>query len=651
LKPRVTVTERKAGPVKQEIRGSSRAKGPTDEDLRWWLAPSEDLWQRVVQVADRIEDNSSGRRRQNYAHHLMYSDVDPFTVYATMGENFDRTGDFGSGSRITLNVVQNAVDSAASMIAKNKPKPMFLTDGADYHTFLKAGKLTKYVGAVIEDADVYNIAERVFTDAAVYGTGALRFFLDKEEGRVRCEWVYINEILVDDIEGQREKPCQIHQKKFVSRDVLCTMFPKHETAIRAVEMPSALAANRGVADVIPCYESWHLKSGAKAKDGRHSICVNGVTLFDEEYDKDYYPILFWRMYHAPMGFWGRGICHSIGRIQRTINKLLRTIDIAQDLVAAPVYFVPKTAMVQWDHLLANDIGRAVEYLGEQPPTCVPQQAMANEVYQHVWALEQRAYNIVGVNQNMAQGQKQPGVESAVGQREATDIATGRFQVVSQRWEQWFTEIAHVIVDMSKDLGDEAELNVEDRGSLTRVKWADVDLERDRFKIAVYQFSGLPSTPTGRIETLQSFKDMGLVDNEWFMTLLDLPDLRQMTDLETSTKALAMASLAKIKETGDYKAEWSPTDKMNLPEAFSVAAKTYVDAKLKGLPQDTLDLIDQYCQDVQYLIQKQAPPAPPPPAVPPGGMPQDMGQGAPPPDGSAPPPGAPPPAPPGPPPPQ
>lgn len=642
-----------ADPAKRRIKVDHRNQpvrdtGPGDPDLRWWDGSTDTMWERVQAVTTRIEQNMSGRRRQNYLHALMYQDVDPVSVYGYSADQMDRTGDFGSSSRVTLNVIQNAVDTATSMIAKNRPKPMFLTDGSDYKTFKKAEKLTKYVSGVIDDARVYPIAERAFTDGCVYGTGALKFYRSTDNKKLCCEWVFLGEILIDDLEGLRERPSQLHQRKYMSRDELVAMFPKYEKEIRAVDTDvNNSLAGKSIADVIPVVESWHLETGPKAGDGKHAFSISGCTLLSEPYTKPYYPILFWRMYHSTLGFWGRGFCHAVGRIQRTINKILRVIDQSQDLIGVPVYMVPKTAMVKWDHLLANDIGRAIEFFGETPPSVVtPPVVVPQEIYQHVWALEQRAYNILGVNQNMAQGQKQPGVESAVGQREATDTAQGRFQVVGQRFEDFFKEIADVIVDMSKDL-DDPEINVDERGELTRISWSEVDMERDKFKISVYPVSQLPTTPTGRMETLGELKADGSIDQAEYMRLLDMPDLKQATNLETATVAVVAAQLDKIRETGEYRAEWKPSAKFNLAQAEQMAVKMYVDSIRRGVDVDSLALMDQYIDDIQYLIRGQAPPTPPAPAA--GGPPPDMG-GAPPPEmggGAAPPP----PGPPGPPPPQ
>ena len=80
-----------------------------------------------------------------------------------------------------------------SKITKNKPKPTFLTDGADWELQQKAKKLTKFCEGVFYGAKVYQEATKAFIDACIFGTGAVKFFAC--DGEIKCERVLIDEIL------------------------------------------------------------------------------------------------------------------------------------------------------------------------------------------------------------------------------------------------------------------------------------------------------------------------------------------------------------------------------------------------------------------------------------------------------------------------
>lgn len=600
------------------------------DDLRWWRAPPDILHERVWAVAERIRKNSAWRWRRNFMYLLMYGDIDANAVY----RHYDSLGAMdGEVGAIQLNVVQNAVDTAASLIAKNRPEPLFITDGAEFEDRVKAEDLTRYVAGVFEEADVYEKAQRAFTHAALFGPGALKFYPDEGRARIACEVVPIVEILVDELDGVDEHPTQLHHRKHYPRDVLAEMFPDSRDEILAANSDTrSNVVAQTVGDRIPVVESWHLRSGPKADDGLHTICIENATLRSERYDKDDYPIIFWRWYPASIGFWGRGIVQEIEGIQRSINRRLRSIDEAEEL-APPLWVVNRSAQVEWAQLLNNELGRVVEFTGPDAPAPVVPQILPPEVYQHLWNLVSRAYEIVGISQGMAQGQKPPGVESAAAVREVADIASGRFQQVGQRWERFFTRIADVIVDLSKDLytrNAKLAVRVKDEDALETIEWKDVDMDRDRYRIQVYEISALPATPQGRLAAVTEYMQAGWIPKEAAMSLLNVPDLKRFTNLETSTIDLVQKTIGRIKRKKIYNAEMKPISQMNLALAMQIATMEKVRAKYQNLNDDTLNRLDLYLADLADLMKQQAPPpAPPPPpgapAMPVGAPPPPMPQ--------------------------
>ena len=66
--------------------------------------------------------------------------------------------------------------------------------------------------------------------------------------------------------------------------------------------------------MVKVIESWHLSSGPKAKDGKHTICTN-ATLFKEDYDKEYFPFVFFRWNVRPVGFFGQGLAEQLQGLQ------------------------------------------------------------------------------------------------------------------------------------------------------------------------------------------------------------------------------------------------------------------------------------------------------------------------------------------------
>src|ERR1017187_2866277 len=377
---------------------------PKRANHRWWLMSDENVYEGVFQVTNVLLMNLNIRRRMNYFFSTLYNDIGAaFTASQNVNLYYNRTaldGNAISSSRITVNVLQNVIDTATAMIAKNKPKPQLVTDGAkDYATKVKGKKATKYVEGVFDEAKIYKIMQRVFQDACIYGTGFVKLL--EEDNKIKAEWVYIEQMLIDDLEGMEQLPRQIHQRKYVQRDVLIETFAKNDPELRQKIMDATQvaggAAAFSTADIIPVIESWHLRSGKKAKDGKRTICIETATLLAEEYKKDYFPIFVFRWNNQTLGYWGRGICHEIWKEQIEMDTLLRLVQQSMRLVGGPMIAVESGSNISEQHITSNRVAKIVEFTVTAPSYLTPP-TVQPEIFEHIQYLEDRMYKVTGVSQ-------------------------------------------------------------------------------------------------------------------------------------------------------------------------------------------------------------------------------------------------------------
>ena len=578
-------------------------KDPTRASHRWWLDEGEDIYKGVFAVCEDILTNLATRRRMNYFFAALYNDTGAaFMASRNANLYYNRTALDGNAmlsSSMSLNAMQNCIDTATAMIAKNKPKPQFLTDGStDYDEKVRGQRLTKYVGGVFDEAKIYEKAQTIFTDACIYGTGALK--LIPEDGAITCENVFIEEILIDDLEGMHEAPLQIHQRKYKQRDEVIASFPEFREEIMGAEQISGGTATFSTSDLIPVIESWHLRSGKKAKDGKHTICINNCTLFAEKYDKDYYPILFFRWARQTLGFWGRGICHEVWKLQRELDITLQTIQRSQRLVSGPIIAVEAGSNVAEDHITSNKLAKVVEYTNTVPQILTPP-CVQPELYQHAQYLEQKIYNIAGVSPDEAQGTKDPTLKSAVSQREAADQRQGRFQLISQRWEEFFLDIARITVDMSADLqAEDAGLAVlaAGRDGAERIEFKLAKIDMDKCRLQLFPVSGLPSTPAGRLDQLMDYAAAGYVSREQVMDIVDWPDLRGTTDIALAPYRMIQRVLSDIKEHGRAA---KPDAYMNLQLAYQLACQEVGLATLDNVKPDRVQMIRDFADETKAMM--------------------------------------------------
>src|SRR5258708_1709729 len=142
-------------------------------DSKWWTAESkDDLAAKLFAVVKYLGSNQTLRTTNLITTTRLYGNL------SLMGLNdltYSKLASVtnASASRVPYNVGQSTVDTVTAKIAKNKPKPLFLTSGGDYKLQEKAENLTKFVEGVMYENDAYTLGTQIFRDAAIWGTGAL----------------------------------------------------------------------------------------------------------------------------------------------------------------------------------------------------------------------------------------------------------------------------------------------------------------------------------------------------------------------------------------------------------------------------------------------------------------------------------------------
>lgn len=564
---------------------------------RWWNTDENEMFRDVFGVLSSIETSQSYRHDMNLRYARLYSNMEMIGFYGTQ---FMRSTAFPSiDGRITLNVIKSCVDTATSRIGKNHPKPLFLTDKGNYQQQTKSKGLTKYVYGVFESGKVYQEGTSAFTHGTVMGTGGLKFFQNKEEKKIECERVLIDEITVDDAEGLHGKPRSLYQTKYMDRDLVLELFGKDKKLkdeIRAATggIPNETATS---ADQIKVVEAWHLPPSKKSTQGRHTICIENATLSMEEWKKMYFPFAWFRWSPRLLGFYGAGIPEELMSIQIQINRILRNIEESIRLHAIPRVWLEDGAKVA---TIINKVGSIHKYRGQRPVFETPP-AMAPDVYMYLESLVRKAFEQIGLSQMSAQSKKPAGLDSGVSIREWNDTETERFAVVAQCYEQMYMDAAYIITDQSRDLFlEDNNLSVNVKGSkfIESIKWKDVDIEEDKFIMDIFPTSLLPTQPSGRLAKVQELMQAGFIDKEMGLSLLDFPDLQAYMGLANANINITKKMIDTMLEDGVYT---SPEPFMNLEGAIKMTQAAYLEAKEASVPEHRLELLRRFMDDCEYML--------------------------------------------------
>lgn len=581
----------------------------------WWSSADDSgLATNLCGTLKAIDDSQWFRRRMNLRHAQMYANVDMrglnFALYHQMALRAPKAS-------LTWNVCRACTDTAAAKIAKNKPRALFLTQRGQWDQKQRGKKLTQYVDGQFYNTKAYEHGRTAFTDGAVFGTGAVKVFIHPLTKKITLERAFIDEIVVDDVEGMYGKPRNIYQRKYYQRQELLAMFPKEEQRIvieRAqVDSRYALSGTSSTTphDMLLVVEGWHLRSGPEEPDGVHAIALSDGLLFKEKYSRDRFPFSFYRWSPPLLGFYGTGICEELTGQQIEINKYLRDISESAGLFARPrIYHKVGSRITK---TTTNQIASEYEYATE-PPTFLTPQAMAPDAYKHLDRLYNRAFEITGISQMAATSTKPAGLDSGEALREYSNIETERFVLCGQRYEEFFMEVADQVIELTRELGDKApKVQVIGGKWMELLDWSSVNLEKEAYVMKAYPASLLPTTPAGRMSTVQDMTNAGWIDKEQAMAMLDFPDVEKFTSLATAAIEDAEMTVDYILEKGEY---LPPDPVMNLPVTLKIAQSAYLRAKVDQCDESRLELLRRFIEQVLSMIKASQPqPAPMPVAGP------------------------------------
>lgn len=590
---------------------------------RWWQSEPGDVSRAVFTYVDAVERNQFDIYDRFEKLEGLY---DPnANTYAGTGGSATRTTTWATRSGgdqlgiVTENVVASNIDTVTAAIAATDVRARFMTDDASWSSQRTAKRLEYYAEGLSTLLDVPAKARMAFKEAAKKGTGLVKVYADGF-GQVRVDHVRADDIIVDEIQCRNGgTPRQLHQRMTnVDRDELAAAFPEHEEAIMAAQRSRdtswrAWAGYRPIdGDDLVVIESWRLPIGVKGKPGykvgRHTICIDGADLLDEEYEKPHFPFVRMVWSERVNGWYGISLAERIAGIQRALNKRNWQIDRNLDQVAVPTTYVrPVDANLT---VKASRAGAVTVYKGDEPKTIFPI-AVSAETYQNRNDMKAAAYEESGVSRLAAQSVKPAGLDSGVAMREYRDQTTQRFALQEKAYERLVLDIIWLVLDVCKDLGADAPVVWRKaRFGAKRIEWKDVDMQDVRVSIAAA--STLSRTPAGRYQTALEWAQAGVITTDEWRRLTQHPDLDRVLSLYTQGIENVERDIEAIED-----GEWVvPEPFGNLQLAQRVGQMAYLrDRDLEGCPEEVLEAIRQYVELAADMLNPPAPPQPAPTASP------------------------------------
>jgi hypothetical protein len=598
---------------------------PTLKRPHWYHAETGEVHESVFEYVADVERKQFATYNRFVQLEVLY---DPNAANSPSSVSLNETPGL-----VIENVIASNVDTVTAQIAASDIRARFMTDDGDWSTQRQAKQLEWYAEGLGKRLEINEACQRAFKSAAKKGTGVVKVYVDQFD-EIKVEYVRVDDIVVDEAECRNGGyPRQMHRRMSnVDREDLKSMFPDKEDAIERAQTGRSWsrmwADYRPVADgELVVIESHKLPVGRKGHDGyrcgRHTICVDGATLLDEDYEKPHFPYVCVHWSEREAAFYGISLSEGIAGIQRALNKRNLQIDRNLDQYAFPTTYVGMA-----DANLAvqtiNRIGSVVVVRGERPTTVTPQ-AVSPEVYQNRLDMKMAASENSGVSRMASQAMKPAGIDSGVGMREYRDQTTQRFAMQEKAFERLVLDVYLLALECCKELGADAPVIMRKaKFGARKIKWSDVDMGDVAVQIAAA--STLSRTPSGRLQTALEWAQAGVITPDEWRKIVDHPDLDRILSLYTQ----GMESIERDIEAIEDGYVVAPEPFGNLELMTRMGQMAYLRDRDLDAPEDVLEGLRQYVVLAADMLTPAQPPAADnaapmaPEAMPPGAMPLPPG---------------------------
>jgi len=482
---------------------------------------------------------------------------------------------------LSLNVVRNMTNAVHSRVSKNRVKASMQCKGATWKGREQAKKLEAYgTGLAIKEGLYKKTNKMALLDAIVTGTGVLKTYRDRQGKKPRIERIFSPNLVVDFVEGADLTPAVYYEIKYISKFVLARRYPEHKAHI--LKMAPASAAgdvlypmnDNDTSDRVQVVECLYIDPDDDRK-GMFSLVAQGVELAGGEWkDGDPYSIIRWCT--SNRGWYGMGLAEELQGIQMEINRLVRKIQNSFALLGNPYVLADRASAIARAHI--TDIPGTLINFNGKPPIINAPQTVHPEMFAHLDRLYQRAYEIAGISQLGAQGQKPAGIESGRAMLVYDDIQdSDRFATLHSEWSDLHVSVIEKGIRAAKGIRG-YKVKVFGKESYDELDFSeDIGLGDDDWTIFPMSSSLLGDTPAGQIDQIERMMKMGLISDPTEM-------LEHVTDADvaayikrvTAPRRLVERMVGTMLEKGIY---MSPEPHMNLALTLSIAQEMYLEAKL------------------------------------------------------------------------
>lgn len=561
---------------------------------KWYNSKDdEDVHDDVFATIRSIQNNQSVIRRNMQKNIRMYGQ----SIQTMVGQsNIVSIDDFSD--RLNINVCAMAVDTIFNKITKSKPKVQFLTEEGNWKNQTKAKKLNKFIQGQFYQTSFDKVRPLVFRDGSVAGSGFAKIFRSGKE--IKVERVFPGEIVVDELEGIYGNPKIMYQIKLVSRDALIGMFPNKKDRIMNARSNVKSGDQGFTQTLIWVAEGWKISNNEAEPNGRHVICIDGATLLNEDWKKQFHPFAKFDWKKRMLGYMGSSLIDEIFPVQIEVTRVCKKIQQTFDASVLRI-FLDYSSNVIKSHF-NKDVGSFVYFEGN-PPIISNPPGVDTALFQWLQWLIQQSLEVPGISMMSAQGKKPMGLDSGKAIREISDIESERFYKIAEAYEDFAVDSAKIMIEYAKDIAEEfGEYSViaKDTDGFQMIKWSEIDLKEDAYVMQPYPASFFSQTPQGQIQDAYDLLNLGAIDQKTIGKVFNFPDVKQVLRHKNAAQDLIEKIVDQMVSTGEYT---PPEPFMDLNYGLWFVQSQYNLGKIDNMPEEKLELLREWLSDAKQLSDK------------------------------------------------
>lgn len=514
-------------------------------------------------------------------------------------------------NQLGFNLLRDLVDGMAARVCRQMACKV-VTVGGDSTLRMQSAKMSRLIDGLNGENKTREVGEQLFIDACTTrGFAAAKVYFDPASNELKL--MRLDPFGIFFRRSGGANPSQMFTQSSVPREYLQDTYPKKADAIAKLpteRRPIIVGVEESGAsaeDTVLVNEGWKLGRGDKP--GKWTMTAGQIVLEDDEYPYDFHQVVMFRVFPEFTGAGGVSLARLGAPYHRWLNQLVR---IAHDSFQGNVPRIVRNAQTT-----VNEGGFGTTpfaetiYEGQEAPTIIPGNVVSEQVLNFMPQIRHMAHVDTGVNEAMSSGVKPTGINSGTALREFKDFADARLNGPNERWAQLWADIGKAFIGIGAENFKNQSIVVRAAGSkmLQEIKWKDVDLRKNKYRLEFAVTSGLSQTVAGKMQDVEDLQDRGLSDNIQSLLMLKdtVPDIAAYADRITAPRRLAERMVEDALD-GNYRPPSGMMGPDFLRDIQLIGSQMYAKAELDG--DHTPEELECLRKLLKAAQRKSAPPLPP-----------------------------------------